>query len=134
MWMLHMRILHICPTARLDHPLAPESLQYLGHRIDRCGAEQLSALDRESLTPVVVIFHACVDLTLAPRIAKVLSAAGITAAFVVVLGEGGLATASAKWCVADFLLTTSGPAEVESRLRLARDRHPSAQSGGTGTG
>ena len=50
------------------------------------------------------------------------------------LGEGGLATASAKWGVADFLLTTAGPAEVEARLRVARDRHLSAQSGGTGTG
>src|SRR5690625_491914 len=132
--MQHMRILHICPTARLDHPLAPESLQYLGHRIDRCGAEQLSALDRESLTPDVVIVDACLDLSLAPRIAEALSAAGITAAIVVVLGEGGLATASAKWGVADFLLTTAGPAEVEARLRVARDRHLSAQSGGTGTG
>src|SRR5699024_2891381 len=56
------------------------------------------------------------------------------AAIVVVLGEGGLATASAKWGVADFLLTTAGPAEVEARLRVARDRHLSAQSGGTGTG
>jgi DNA-binding response OmpR family regulator len=132
--MQHMRILHICPTARLDHPLAPESLQYLGHRIDRCGAEQLPALDRESPTPDVVIVDACLDLSLAPRIAEALSAAGITAAIVVVLGEGGLATASAKWGVADFLLTTAGPAEVEARLRVARDRHLSAQSGGTGTG
>ena len=129
-----MRILHICPTARLDHPLAPESLQYLGHRIDRHGAEQLSGLDGESLAPDVIIADACLDLSLAPRIAEALSAAGITAAIVVVLGEGGLATASAKWGVADFLLTTAGPAEVEARLRVARDRHLSAQSGGTGTG
>src|SRR5699024_12410272 len=116
------------------HPLAPESLQYLGHRIDRCGAEQLSALDRESLTPDVVIVDACLDLSLAPRIAEALSAAGITAAIVVVLGGGGLATATARVGAAELLLTTAGPAQAEARLRVARDRPLSAQSVGPGTG
>src|SRR5699024_2707811 len=129
--MPHMRILHICPTARLDHPLAPESLQYLGHRIDRRGAEQLSAADREPVDPDVVIVDACLDLSLPPRVAELLAGARITAPVIVVLGEGGLATASAKWDVADFLLTTAGPAEVEARLRVARDRHLSARSGGS---
>ena len=132
--MQHMRILHICPTARLDHPLAHESLQYLGHRIDRHGAEQLSGLDGESLAPDVIIADACLDLSLAPRIAEALTDSGIVAPIVVVLGEGGLATASAKWAVADFLLTTAGPAEVEARLRVARDRHLAAQQGGSGSG
>lgn len=117
-----MRILHICPTARLDAPIAPESLQYLGHHIDRCGAESLAGLDREKLNADVVIADACFDLSLAPSIAEVLAARRISAPVIVVLGEGGLATASAKWNVSDFILTTAGPAEVEARLRVARDR------------
>ncbi|KHS52274.1 winged helix-turn-helix domain-containing protein [Brevibacterium linens] len=131
--MQHMRILHICPTARLDAPLAPESLQYLGHRIDRCGAEDLPNLRAESAEVDVVIADACLDLSLAPRIFELLAEAKIAAPVIVVLGEGGLATASAKWNVSDIILTTAGPAEVEARLRMARDRHtssPSSHSGG----
>ena len=91
-----MRILHICPTARLDAPLAPESLQYLGHRIDRCGPDDLP--DRSDSAAVdVVIADACLDLSLAPRISDLLAEARITAPVIVVLGEGGLATASARW-------------------------------------
>ena len=59
--MQHMRVLHICPTARLDAPLAPESLQYLGHRIDRCGAEDLPNRRAESAEVDVVIADACLD-------------------------------------------------------------------------
>ena len=126
--MQHMRILHICPTARLDAPLAPESLQYLGHRIDRCGAEDLPTRRSDSAAVDVVIADACLDLSLAPRISELLAEARITAPIIVVLGEGGLATASAKWNVADLILTTAGPAEVEARLRMARDRYVASSS------
>ena len=130
--MQHMRILHICPTARLDAPLAPESLQYLGHRIDRCGVEDLSGRRTDSAAVDVVIVDACLDLSLAPRIAELLAEARITAPVIVVLGEGGLATASAKWHVADLILTTAGPAEVEARLRVARDRHSASSAAHAG--
>lgn len=132
--MQHMRILHICPTDRLEAPIAPESLQYLGHHIDRRGADEITHAHRESLTADVVIADACLDLSLAPRIAEVLTARKVTAPIIVVLGEGGLATASAKWNVSDLILTTAGPAEVEARLRVARDRHLDAQRSAPPTG
>jgi DNA-binding response OmpR family regulator len=118
-----MRILHICPTSRLDAPIAPESLQYLGHHIIRCGAEKIPTCERDQLTADVVIADACLDLSIAPTIAEALTARQVSAPVIVVLGEGGLATASAKWNVSDLILTTAGPAEVEARLRVARDRH-----------
>ncbi|UVI35549.1 winged helix-turn-helix domain-containing protein [Brevibacterium spongiae] len=118
-----MRILHICPTDRLDAPVAPESLQYLGHHIDRIGAEAVPTADRAALDADVVVADACLDLSVAPRIAELLAARRVRAPIIVVLGEGGLATASAKWNVSDLILTTAGPAEVEARLRVARDRH-----------
>ncbi|WP_434591639.1 winged helix-turn-helix domain-containing protein [Brevibacterium sp. 1718] len=132
--MQHMRILHICPTARLDAPLAPESLQYLGHQIDRCGAEDLPSRRAESAAVDVVIADACLDLSLAPRISDLLAEARITAPVIVVLGEGGLATASARWNVSDLILTTAGPAEVEARLRVARDRHAASSAAHSGSG
>ncbi|GAA1863396.1 hypothetical protein GCM10009813_25650 [Brevibacterium marinum] len=120
-----MRILHICPAPRLGSPLAPESLQYLGHRLERMSLEQLHSTDAGSLTADVVVADACLDLSVAPTIAEAVVQKGLSAPIVVVLSEGGLATASARWNVSDIVLTTAGPAEVEARLRLARDRHTS---------
>lgn len=120
-----MRILHICPASRIDSPLAPESLQYLGHQVERLSLDQLRCADSGSITADVVVADACLDLSLAPSIAEVVAETGTTAPIIVVLREGGLATASAKWNAADIVLTTAGPAEVEARLRLARDRHAS---------
>lgn len=121
--MEHMRILHICPASRIDSPLAPESLQYLGHQIQRLSIDGLHPGDTDSITADIVIADACFDLSLAPAIAEVVAQTGIAAPIIVVLSEGGLATASAKWNVSDIVLTTAGPAEVEARLRLARDHH-----------
>ncbi|MDN5806627.1 MAG: winged-helix domain-containing protein [Brevibacterium sp.] len=121
--MEHMRILHICPASRIGSPLAPESLQYLGHQIQRLSIDGLQPADTDPITADIVIADACFDLSLAPAIAEAVAQAGITAPIIVVLSEGGLATASAKWHVFDIVLTTAGPAEVEARLRLARDHH-----------
>lgn len=123
--MEHMRILHICPASRADSPLAPESLQYLGHQIERLGLDELAALDpgdSPSTAVDVIVADACLDLSLAPTIAEAVAAKNIAAPVIVVLSEGGLATASARWGVADIMLTTAGPAEVDARLRMARDR------------
>lgn len=118
-----MRILHICPSTRLASPLAPESLQYLGHHIDRLGVDRLTTVEPSALEADVIVADACLELSLSPTITATLSARNAAAPVIVVLSEGGLATASARWNVADFVLTTAGPAEVEARLRVARDRH-----------
>nr|WP_198396099.1 winged helix-turn-helix domain-containing protein [Brevibacterium antiquum] len=125
-----MRILHICPAPRLDSPVAPESLQYLGHQIERLSLDHLSRADSNSLTADIVVADACLDLSLAPAIAEAVAQTRIAAPIIVVLSEGGLATASAKWNVSDIVLTTAGPAEVEARLRLARDHHRALASHG----
>ncbi|MCD1285319.1 winged helix-turn-helix domain-containing protein [Brevibacterium sp. GP-SGM9] len=127
-----MRILHISPAARLDAPLAPESLQYLGHHIERRDIAHLSTAAAETITADVVIADACLDLSLAPAIAEVLTARNLTVPVIVVLSEGGLATASARWNVSDIVLTSAGPAEVEARLRMARDRGLSPAQAGAG--
>src|SRR3954453_8427657 len=47
-----------------------------------------------------------------------------------VVTEGGLAAVTAEWGVDDVLLDTSGPAEVEARLRLALGRLSTQGDGG----
>ncbi|MCM1011391.1 MULTISPECIES: response regulator transcription factor [unclassified Brevibacterium] len=114
-----MRILHICPALDPATPLVPQSLEYLGHHVERIGLDMLAATTTDA---EVALVDACLDLSLAPRIAAALETAGLRLPIIVVLSEGGLATASARWAVTDILLSTAGPAEVEARLRLARDR------------
>jgi DNA-binding response OmpR family regulator len=48
---------------------------------------------------------------------------------IVIVTDGGWAAVAADWGVADLLLHTAGPAEVEARLRLAigRQSQPAAQ-------
>lgn len=125
-----MRVLHICPASPHEPLLAPESLQHLGHQIERLSIDELARTDTESITADVIVADACLDLSLAPAIAEAVARAHIDAAILVVLSEGGLATASAKWNVSDIVLTTAGPAEVEARLRLARDHHRAQESPG----
>ena len=124
-----MRILHICPAAARTGPLAPQSLEYLGHQVERITAEEIAGTGRSADVAVV---DACLDLSLAPRAGAALTAAGLSLPIIVVLSEGGLATASAKWAVTDIILTSAGPAEVEARLRVARDRFRAAGSPATG--
>lgn len=126
-----MRILHVCPASALSAPLAPQALEYLGHQVERISAEEVPG---STATADVAVVDACLDLSLAPRISAVLDSAGLSLPIVVVLTEGGLATASAKWNVTDIILTTAGPAEVDARLRLARDRFRSAGSPAAGPG
>ncbi|MCT1550666.1 winged-helix domain-containing protein [Brevibacterium casei] len=118
-----MRILHICPAAARTAPLAPQSLEYLGHQVERITAEEIPGADGSADVAVV---DACLDLSLAPRIGTVIAAADLSLPIIVVLSEGGLATASAKWDVTDIILSSAGPAEVEARLRVARDRFRAA--------
>lgn len=118
-----MRILHICPAAARTAPLAPQSLEYLGHQVERITAEEIPGADGSADVAVV---DACLDLSLAPRVGTVIAAAGLSLPIIVVLSEGGLATASAKWDVTDIILSSAGPAEVEARLRVARDRFRAA--------
>lgn len=120
-----MRILHICPASRLDSPLAPASLQYLGHQIERLSLDQLGRVrtDVGPNTTDIIVADACLDLSLAPAIAEAVAQTCVAAPIIVVLSEGGLATTSANWNVSDIVLTAAGPAEVEARLRLARDHH-----------
>ena len=62
------------------------------------------------------------DLAQTRSLCRLLRTTGVSAPLMVILTEGGLAGVSAEWGVDDVLLDTSGPAEVEARLRLAVGR------------
>lgn len=113
-----MRILHVCPAAQLPTAPLPLSLQFLGHQVLRCTPE---TLPEPAAEVDVVIADASLDLSLAPTLVDDLREIGVEAPVIVVIGEGGLAAATVRWQACDIILPLAGPAEVEARLRLARD-------------
>ncbi len=104
------------------------SLSLLGHRIRLAPPDVSAALgDRP---PDVLLVDARRDLAGGRTLCRLLAATGHPSPVIAVLTEGGLAGLSHDWQVADVLLDTAGPAEVEARLRLATSRSPAAQEAG----
>lgn len=69
-----------------------------------------------------VLLDARHDLVLARTTSRMLRATGIDVPIVLVMTEGGLTVVTAEWGADEILLNTAGPAEVQARLRLARER------------
>ncbi len=66
------------------------------------------------------------DLSAARAFTRVLFAAELPVPVIAVLTEGGLVALSAQWSVDDLILDTSGPAELDARLRFAVERRAAA--------
>jgi DNA-binding response OmpR family regulator len=62
------------------------------------------------------------DLPHIRSLCRVLRTTGVDCPVLLVTTEGGLSAVTAEWGVDDVVLDTAGPAEVESRLRLAIGR------------
>ena len=69
------------------------------------------------------------DLPHIRSLCRVLRTTGVDCPVLLVTTEGGLSAVTAEWGVDDVILDSAGPAEVESRLRLAIGRL-SARNGG----
>jgi DNA-binding response OmpR family regulator len=70
----------------------------------------------------LILLDARRDLASARSFTRVLKAIGTSTPVVAVLTEGGLIAMSADWAVDDIVLDTCGPAELDTRLRLAIER------------
>ena len=66
-----------------------------------------------------ILLDARRDLVGARALCRLLETTGKEAPLLVIVSEGGLAALSRDWGFDDLLITTSGPAEVDVRLRLA---------------
>ncbi|RCW47037.1 DNA-binding response OmpR family regulator [Halopolyspora algeriensis] len=69
-----------------------------------------------------VLVDARTDLAGARDLCRLLSASDSGAPVIAVVNEGGLIAVNDQWGVDELLLPTSGPAEVEARLRLLLSR------------
>jgi DNA-binding response OmpR family regulator len=100
------------------------ALGLLSHRVTVLPLDAAALVDR----PLgdAILLDARRELAAARSFTRVLDAVGIGTPILAVLTEGGLIALSAEWTVADIVLDTAGPAELDARLRLAVDRHAAA--------
>lgn len=70
----------------------------------------------------VILIDGRRDLPQVRSLCQLLRSTGPGSPLILVVTEGGLAAVTADWGIDDVLLDTSGPAEVEARLRLAMGR------------
>jgi DNA-binding response OmpR family regulator len=96
------------------------ALEYLDHSL------QDAPLDPGSLgglgTCDVVVLDATVDLRAASATCRSAAISPSRRPVLVVVSEGGLAALKYSWGFDEWLLPQASPAEVETRLRLVRDR------------
>jgi len=59
------------------------------------------------------------DLSTVKSFTKLITATGVSTPLVIITTEGGLTAINADWGIADVILDTAGPAEVDARIRIA---------------
>ncbi|KQS00506.1 transcriptional regulator [Williamsia sp. Leaf354] len=92
------------------------SLSLLAHTV-RVVPTEVSSL-MEAGNADVAIVDARTDLAAARGLCRLLGSTGSSVPVVAVLTEGGLVAVNAEWGLDEFLLPGTGPAELDTRLRL----------------
>jgi DNA-binding response OmpR family regulator len=65
-----------------------------------------------------IIIDARRDLPTAKSFTKLITTTGVSTPLIIVATEGGLSAINADWGIADVILDTAGPAEVDARIRI----------------
>ena len=65
-----------------------------------------------------IIIDARRDLPTAKSFTKLITTTGVSTPIIIVTTEGGLSAINADWGIDDVILDTSGPAEVDARIRI----------------
>ncbi|HLS39442.1 MAG TPA: response regulator transcription factor [Ornithinicoccus sp.] len=95
------------------------ALDLLGHRVSVLGLDTSALL---SGVPDVVLVDATTQLVQARATTRTVATMKLDLPLLAVFTEGGVTVLDDQWPVDDFLLTTTGPAETEARLRRAMNR------------
>ncbi len=107
------------------------ALGLLLHQVRVAPAEVSALLDAPRCD--VLLVDGRRDLPHVRSLCRLIRTTGVECPVLLVTTEGGLAAVTADWGVDDVLLDTSGPAEVEARLRLALSRLALAMDSGQDT-
>lgn len=105
------------------------SLALLSHRVRVLPMDAASLVKMPEST--ILFLDARDDLATAKTLCNLIHATGLTTPVILILTEGGFAAVNAQWGIADMVLSSASPAEVESRLRLVCE-HGDYAANGTG--
>jgi len=92
------------------------ALGLLQHEVKILPAE-VSVLVDAPITDCIFI-DARRDLPNTKAFTKLITATGVSTPIIVIATEGGLSAINADWGIADVILDTAGPAEVDARIRI----------------
>jgi DNA-binding response OmpR family regulator len=102
------------------------SLALLPHHVRSAPTEVSSLLEAGNAD--VAIVDARTDLAAARGLCRLLGTTGTAVPVVAVVNEGGLVAVNIEWGLDEILLPSTGPAEIDARLRLLIGRRGGAAS------
>lgn len=112
-------------TPAVDSEVLP-ALGLLSHRVKHLPATPSQLVNPPSCDLMLV--DARKDLASAKALCKILANTGTMVPVVLIVTEGGLAAVSPEWGIDDVMLVDAGPAEVDTRIRLAVGRKATEQT------
>jgi DNA-binding response OmpR family regulator len=92
------------------------ALALLQHDVRILPAEVSVLIDAPTVNCIFV--DARRDLPNTKAFTKLITTTGVSTPIVVITTEGGLSAVNADWQIADVILDTAGPAEVDARIRI----------------
>lgn len=104
------------------------SLALLSHRVRVLPMDAASLVKMPENT--ILFLDARDDLATAKTLCNLIHASGLSTPIVLVLTEGGFTVVNSQWGIADVVVSSASPAEVEGRLRLVSERG-NTPAGGT---
>ena len=96
------------------------SLALLSHRVRVLPMDAASLVKMPENT--VLFLDARDDLATAKTLCRLIHASGLATPIVLILTEGGITVVNSQWGIADVVVASASPAEVEGRLRLVSER------------
>ena len=96
------------------------SLALLSHRVRVLPMDAASLVKMPENT--ILFLDARDDLATAKTLCRLIHASGLSTPIVLILTEGGFTVVNSQWGIADVVVSTASPAEVEGRLRLVSER------------
>ena len=97
------------------------ALGLLQHQVRILPAEASVLVDAPEAD--VLLIDARRDLPATKSLTKLLNSTGVGCPIIAITTEGGLTAVNADWGIDDVILDTAGPAEVDTRIRIALGKH-----------
>ena len=117
-------------TFAVDPASVLPSLALLSHRVRVLPMDAASLIRMPEHT--ILFLDARDDLASAKTLCNLIQASGLSTPIILVITEGGFTVVNASWGVADVIVSTASPAEVDGRLRLVIGRGMAAAASSKG--